>query len=114
MDPSVIIAIVGGLFGAGGIAAILKTRSDNKKTDAETELTLTGGWKILYETSRAEINELRERLAIVERNEQDCKARLAKLEHPTIAGDAEKRLVSLINQEIEKRGGNLVESDTIR
>lgn len=114
MDPSVIIAIVGGLFGAGGIAAILKTRSDNKKTDAETELTLTGGWKVLYETSRAEINELRERLAIVERNEQDCKARLAKLEHPTISGDAEKRLVSLINQEIEKRGGNLVESDTVR
>lgn len=114
MDPAVIIAIVGGLFGAGGIAAILKTRSDNKKTDAETELTLTGGWKVLYETSRAEINELRERLALVEKSDQDCKARLAKLENPGNSVDVEKKLITLINNEIEKRGGNLVESDTIK
>lgn len=103
MDPSVIIAIVGGLFGAGGIAAILKTRSDNKKTEAEAEITLTGGWKVLYDTSRTEINELRERLAIVEKNEHECKARLARLEGlDTVT--AEQKVLTMIQNEIEKRG----------
>ncbi len=105
MDPAVIIAIVGGLFGAGGIAAILKTRADNKKTEADAEITLTGGWKVLYETQRAEsrmeINELRERLAIVEKTEHECQLRLAKLER--VSGlDVEKTVQNLIEKHVEK------------
>jgi hypothetical protein len=101
MDASVIIAIVGGLFGAGGIASILKTRSDNKKTEADAELTLTGGWQILYETSRAEVNELRERVAIVEKQEHECQLRLAKLER--VSGlDVEKTVQSMIEKRISE------------
>lgn len=102
MDPAVIIAIVGGLFGAGGIAAILKTRADNKQTEANAEMTLTGGWQVLYQQSRQENNELRERIALLEKSDQDCKTRLARLE----AGggiDIEKKVVTLIQAEIEKR-----------
>ena len=98
------IAIVGSLFGAGGIAAILKTRSDNKKTEADAEVTLTGGWKVLFETSRAEVNELRERLAIVEKSDQDCKRRLAKLEQHEVI-NVERRVSALIEAEIAKREG---------
>jgi hypothetical protein len=110
MDSATIIAIIGALFGAGGIATILKTKSDNKKTEADAEITLTGGWKLLYETSRVEsrqeINELRERLAIVEKDHGECKARLAKLE--TSGGvDIEKKLSSLIQDAIRKREGAL-------
>jgi hypothetical protein len=114
MDPAVIIAIVGGLFGAGGIAAILKTRSDNKKTEAEAEITLTGGWQILYETTRKEVNELRERLAIVEANERECKARLARLEMVEDGFDVEKKVAYLIQAEIEKRGGGIDGPDTVK
>lgn len=110
MDPAVIIAIVGGLFGAGGIAAILKTRADNKKTEADAEITLTGGWQVLYETTRKEmrdeINALRERLAVVEKNEQECQRRLSRLE-TTGGADVEEKLLTLIEQEINKRGGTL-------
>jgi len=108
MDPSIIMAIVGGIFGAGGVAAILKTRSDNMKTEAETEITLTGGWKLLYESTRAEVNELRERLAIVEKNEQECKARLARLESSDIDEiEVEKKLSYMIQEAIKKRGEEL-------
>lgn len=104
MDPAVIIAIVGGLFGAGGIAAILKARADSKKTAAEAEITLTGGWKILYEASRSEVAELRERVAIVEHKEEECQTRLAKLEK--VSGlDVEKTVAALIEREIQKREG---------
>lgn len=102
----VIIAIVGGLFGAGGIAAILKTRSDNKKTNADTEITLGGGWQVLWQTSRIEANELRERLAIVEKSDLDCKSRLAKLEELG-SFDVETKVSHLIDAEIKKRGGKL-------
>ncbi len=106
MDPAVLIAIVGGLFGAGGIAAILKTRADNKKTEADAEITLTGGWQVLYETTRKElreeINTLRERLAIVEKNEKECQLRLAKLER--VSGlDVEKTVQNLLEKEIQRR-----------
>lgn len=104
MDPAIIIAIVGGLFGAGGIAAIYKTKADNKKTEADAEITLTGGWKILYDTSREEVNELRERVAVVESREKECNARLSRLESAGGA-DIEKTVVGLIGREIEKRGG---------
>lgn len=101
MDGPTIIAIVGGLFGAGGIASILKTRADNKKTSADAEITLTGGWQVLYETSRAEVNELRERVALVERNEHECQQRLAKLER--VSGlDVEKTVQSMIESRIKE------------
>lgn len=101
MDPADVVAIFGFLFGAGGIAAILKTRADNKKTEADAELTLTGGWRVLYETSRAEVNELRERVALVEENEKKCQTRLAKLER--VSGlDVEKTVQTLIEKEIQK------------
>jgi len=102
MDPAVIIAIVGGLFGAGGIAAILKTRADNKKTEAEAEITLTGGWQVLYQESRKEVNELRERVALVEKKEEECQLRLGKLERIT-GLDGEKTVAALIETEIRKR-----------
>lgn len=106
MDPATIIAVVGSLLGAGGLAAILKTRAENKKTEADAEVTLTGGWKVLWETSRSEVNELRERLAIVEKKEQECNARLAKLETGS-SPEIEKRVQELIKTEIEKRGGEV-------
>lgn len=104
MDLATIITIVGGLFGAGGIAAILKSTADNKKTSAEAEVTLGTGWQVLYQTSRQEINELRERLALVERSDQDCKRRLAKLEAEAGGVDVEKTVLALIQKEIDKRG----------
>lgn len=104
MDPAVIIAIVGGLFGAGGIAAILKTRADNKVTEANAEMTLTGGWQLLYQESRKEVNELRERIVLLEKREEECQMRLTKLER--VSGlDVEKTVSALIEREIRKREG---------
>lgn len=108
-----IIAIIGGLFGAGGIAAILKTRSDNKKTEAEAELTLGGGWQVLWQTARTESNELRERLAIVEKSDIDCKSRLASLEAQGSI-DVEKTVATLIEEAIVKRGGDIIGNSTQR
>lgn len=108
MDPAQIVTIIGFLFGAGGIAAILKTRAENKKTEAEAELTLTGGWQILYETSRKEVNELRERIVLIEKREEECQTRLAKLER--VSGlDVEKTVQTLIEREVKKREGVLDE-----
>lgn len=104
MDPAIVIAIVGGLFGAGGIAAIWKTKAENKKTEADAEITLTGGWQVLYETSRKEVNELRERVVVLEKREEECQRRLTKLER--VSGfDVEKTVQVLIEKQIKKLEG---------
>lgn len=108
-----VIVIIGALFGAGGIAAILKTRSDNRKTEAEADVTLGGGWQVLWNTARVEINELRERLAVVEGNEAICRARLASLEAKSGGDNIEKALQALIDAEIVKRGGGTSGHGTI-
>lgn len=107
------IVIIGALFGTGGIVAMYKARSDikkinadSKKIEAEADVTLGGGWKILWETSRLEVNELRERLVIVEKSEENCKARLAKLEN-LANPDFEKKVAKLIEEEIKRMGGEV-------
>jgi hypothetical protein len=109
----VIVVLIGALFGAGGIAAILKTRSDNKKTSAEAEVTLGGGWQSLWETARIEINELRERLAILEHEEATCKARLALLEAKHNVLSVEDAVAKMVEAEIIKRGGGVSGHGTV-
>lgn len=103
--------VIGAVLGAGGIGALLRARSDNRRTNAEAartsveaDVTLGGGWKVLWDSARVEINEVRERLAIVEDREAECRARLASLEHTTSHGTVEQIVVQLLDQEIAKRG----------
>lgn len=101
-----LIGALGTLMGAGGLAAVLKTRSDNRKTVAEAEVTLGGGWELMWKSQRDENNELRERVAIIEASEKECHARLARLESKGDV-DIESTVVGLIDKEIAKRGGSI-------
>lgn len=108
-----LVALVGALLGAGGLAALVQARATNRRTiaeahkvDADAEVTLAGGWKVLVETQRAEINELRERVVLVEQREADCKARLGKLERAIGAGspgEVEALVAELVKKEIARR-----------
>ncbi len=118
MDATIWVAIIGGLFGAGGVVAFLKVSADKRKIlsdakvgEATAEVTLGGGWQALWTATRAEndqqrkeINELRERVALVEKREHDCQARLAALEgNKTSHQDVEQVVARLLDQEIIKR-----------
>lgn len=97
-----LVAPVGALLGAGGITALLKARSENRKVDAQAEVTLGGGWHELWKSARSELNELRERLAIVEEKERVCQARLLEIEthaRQSIA-EVERKVLTLLDKRI--------------
>lgn len=119
-----IVGVVVALIGAGGIGALLGVRATNRKvnaealkTTAEAEVTLGGGWQQLYQAARddavasraeshqtrVEINELRERLAVVERHDAECSERLAKLESHAAPEALERKVVTLLDDAIERR-----------
>lgn len=94
------IPVILALIGGGGIGAILKTKADNRKTvaeadkvEAEAQVTLGGGWQVMWEAQRKELNELRERVAIVERQEAECREKLARQEGKDASPEAVERLV---------------------
>lgn len=111
MDPSLAIAVAGVLLGAGGVTALIQARAVNQRTvaqahraDADAQVTLGSGWQRLVETQRTELNEIRERIAVIERQEEECRTELALLKAGASSPAAVERLVvSLIDQEIEKR-----------
>jgi hypothetical protein len=76
----------------------------NKKLSAEADVTLGGGWQVLWQSSKTEINELRERLAIVEKAETDCRDRLNKIEGVDTP-HMERSVRDLIEKEITRIGG---------
>lgn len=122
---AVVVALIGAALG-GGIVGIVQARAQNRRTTAEAvkvgaeaEVTLGGGWQVLWQSARddaaaaraesaqgrIETNELRERLAIVEQREQECRDTLARIEHHISPENVEKNVVSLIDREIAKRSG---------
>lgn len=122
---AVVVALIGALFG-GGVVGIVQARAQNRRTTAEAvkvgaeaEVTLGGGWQVLWQSARddavaaraeaaqgrTEMNELRERLAIVEKREEECRDTLARIEHHIRPENVEKNVVSLIDREIAKREG---------
>lgn len=99
-----IIATLGAVLGAGGLAALVQARSLNKKTSAEADVTLGGGWQSLYITMREDLSKVRERLAVVEHNEEVCQKKLAALEHLDPV-KTERLVKQLIDRELEARSG---------
>lgn len=97
----VIVGVVGALLGAGGLAALVQARSLNRKHVAEADVTLGGGWQTLYLTMREDLSKVRERLAVVEANEEACQRRLAQLEIDP--KKVERTVQALIRKELEKR-----------
>ena len=57
MTPALIIGIISVVLGGGGLAALLKSRSDNRKIQAETA-DLTAKTKALAEKTPAEIESI--------------------------------------------------------
>lgn len=114
---AVIAALISALF-SGGIVAIYTARAQNRQTNAETrktdveaEVSLGGGWAQMFETQRRDNNELRERLAIVEHREVECRDRLAAIEQATehvSQRHVEKVVADLIDQKITEREGATV------
>ncbi len=111
MDLSGAAIIVGALLGAGGLTALLQARATNARTraqahqsDADADVTLGGGWHLMWESLRADNNELRERMAVVETREAECQSRLAQLEsgHSSPAA-VERMVVAMIDEEIRRR-----------
>jgi hypothetical protein len=112
-----IVAAVVALVGAGGVGALLGVRATNRRTNAEAvktnveaEVTLGGGWQALWQSARAdaemyrkEVNELRERLVLVEQHDSECQERLAKLEAHAAPEAIERKVVSLLDSAIERR-----------
>lgn len=104
------VALLGVLLGAGGFAALAQARSVNRRTNAEArgvdataEVTLGEGWRELVTQQRIEINELRERLALLEERDARCQARLALLESGETPAALERRVADLVNVEINRR-----------
>lgn len=104
------VAIVGALLGAGGVTALLQSRSVNRRTlaeadksEADAQVTLGTGWQLLVSEQRKELNELRERLAIVERSEEACQQRLAQLEAHASPEKIEAKVSSLLDAKIAAR-----------
>lgn len=104
MDAAAVVGFVGALLGAGGLAALLQAKALNKKTTAEADVTLGSGWKLLWESVKADNNELRERVAVVEAAEEQCRERLNKIEGVDTP-HMERAVAALIQKEIVKRGG---------
>lgn len=110
-DAGLIVGIVGALCGAGGLSAWLQAKAINRRTlaqahsiDADAEVTLGDGWLRLVEQQRVELNEMRERLVLVEEREAECKARLARLETLGAVGkEAETHLSRLVREELDRR-----------
>jgi hypothetical protein len=110
---AVVVATVGALFG-GGIVGIVQARAQNRRTTAEAEVTLGGGWQILVSELRAEMNEMRERVAVAEKRasdsetrEAECQDRLAKVEQKqehVSEEHVERVVVGVIEAELAKRG----------
>lgn len=105
-----ILGAIGAIIGAGGIGALLQSRSLNRRTNAEAtkmgvdaEVTLGSGWQELWQSARSEINEVRERLAVVENREAECRARLAQLESHSSPASIERVVASMLATEIAKR-----------
>lgn len=103
-DLTVLVPVLGVLLGAGGLAALLQAKTMNRKLSAEADVTLGGGWQVLWQASRTEINELRERLALVEKAEYDCRERLNKIEGIDTP-HMERAVTALIEKEITRIGG---------
>lgn len=111
MDFGTFALVAGALLGTGGLAALLqagavsrRTAAEAHKVDADAEVTLGGGWKVLVAELRGELNEMRERLSAVEQREAECKARLAKLEAAGGTPEHVERTVArLVKEEIARR-----------
>lgn len=97
--------VIGALLGTGGLAAIFHARAQNRSTDAQTDVTLGQGWQTLVTEQRREINELRERVRLVEHQEEQCQERLALLEAGRHTKQAEERLANLIDQQLAQMKG---------
>jgi hypothetical protein len=106
-----IVPIVVALLAGGGLVGLLNYRASRRRTEADAkaveataEVTLGGGWQQMWESSRKEVNELRERVAILEDKEHRCLERLAMLEDKHASRtDVEKIVASLLDKEIVKR-----------
>jgi hypothetical protein len=103
---TILAALVSALF-TGGLVGILQSRAQNRRTTAEAEkvaaeaeVTISGAWQLLYTEQRKEINELRERLVIVEKSEEACQRRLAQLESHATPEKIEAKVSSLIDAKI--------------
>lgn len=110
MDAPLIVLLVGALLGTGGLTAFIQARAVNRRTDAETRKTdvdadvaLGDGWQVLWASARSDLNEMRERLALIEGREAECRDRLAALERDAHPAAVEQLVMSLIDQEIAKR-----------
>lgn len=108
---TVVAALLSALL-SGGLVAILSVRAQNRrtfaeavKTNAEAEVTLGGGWRILWETAHKDLSEVRERLALVEANEARCQERLAVLERDMGADALGKKAAALVDAAIATREG---------
>ncbi len=99
-----IVLIIGAILGTGGVVGLLRARSQNRLNNAQADVTLGEGWNVLVTEYRREINELRERLAVVEKQEAQCRDRLSALESGSHAAAVEKQLRTAIDKELEKRG----------
>lgn len=99
------VALVGMVLGAGGISALLRARSQNRKTNAQAEVTLGEGWQAFVEALRKDNNELRERVRVIEEKEEQCQRRLAVLESGEHSRVAEKKVTELVEQRLDQLGG---------
>lgn len=107
-----IVAAVLSALVSGGLVGIVQTRAQNRRTiaeavkaNAEAEVTLGGGWRILWETAHKDLSEMRERLAVVEANESRCQERLAALERETGGDVVGTKAAALVDAAIATREG---------
>lgn len=112
MTAANVVTLIVAILGAGGLGALLQTKYINKRTSAqaaklqaEAEVGLGQGWRLLLAEQRKETNELRERVALLERSEEQCKQELAELKETARQSlvTVEKRVMDLLNVEINKR-----------
>lgn len=95
--------VIGAVLGAGGIGALLRARSENRQNNADADVTLGAGWQVLWESARKDTAELRERLAVVEHREEECRVRLAQLESHSSPASIERVVATMLNAEISRR-----------
>lgn len=115
MDLGAVAVLIGAVLGASGLGAILQARALNRRTtaqansiDADAQVTLGGGWQVLVGEQRVELNEMRERIAVVEQRAVACELReagyldrISALERREIRGA--DFVIDLIDKEIERR-----------
>lgn len=67
MDASTVGLIIGALFGGGGITALVQTFTTRKTAEADATATLSGVWIDNIERLQRDLDTVRKRVAILER-----------------------------------------------